>query len=65
MPPRSRGNVTLSLAKKGVRVAVLEAKETIGVAHARNELTLAGLLHDDCSAVLPMTVASPFTDRSS
>jgi len=47
------------LAKAGVKVAVYEAAETIGGGTRTSELTEPGLLHDHCSAVHPMAVASP------
>ncbi|PQP21942.1 phytoene desaturase family protein [Rhodococcus opacus] len=50
----------LTLAEAGLEVTVLEAKSVIGGGTRTSELTLPGLLHDDCSAVHPMTVASPF-----
>ncbi|WP_213576384.1 NAD(P)/FAD-dependent oxidoreductase [Rhodococcus sp. USK13] len=50
----------LTLAEAGLEVTVLEAKPVIGGGTRTSELTLPGLLHDDCSAVHPMTVASPF-----
>jgi phytoene dehydrogenase-like protein len=50
----------LTLAEHGVDVTVLEAREAIGGGTRTSELTLPGLLHDDCSAVHPMTAASPF-----
>jgi phytoene dehydrogenase-like protein len=50
----------VALAREGVRVTVLEAEETIGGGTRSGELTVAGLLHDHCSAVHPMAVASPF-----
>jgi phytoene dehydrogenase-like protein len=52
----------VALARKGVRVTVLEAEETIGGGTRSSELTLPGLLHDHCSAVHPMAVGSPFFD---
>ena len=48
------------LARHGVTVRVLEAKPTIGGGTRSSELTLPGLIHDDCSAVHPSGVASPF-----
>src|SRR5215216_4984770 len=48
-----------ALATQGVEVTVLEAEETIGGGTRTSELTLPGLLHDHCSAVHPMVVASP------
>ncbi|WP_416974464.1 phytoene desaturase family protein [Streptomyces sp. 4F14] len=47
------------LARAGVDVTVLEAAGTIGGGTRTSELT-PGLLHDHCSAVHPMAVASPF-----
>jgi len=52
--------VRLALAREGVSVTVLESEETIGGGTRTSELTVPGLLHDDCSAVHPMAVASPF-----
>jgi phytoene dehydrogenase-like protein len=48
-----------TLAKAGVGVTVIEAAETIGGGARSSELTLPGLIHDDCSATHPMVVASP------
>ncbi|WP_309648377.1 NAD(P)/FAD-dependent oxidoreductase [Nocardioides sp.] len=50
----------VTLAKAGVGVTVLEAHDTIGGGTRTSELTVPGLLHDHCSAVHPMGVASPF-----
>jgi phytoene dehydrogenase-like protein len=50
----------LTLAEKGVDVTVLEACADIGGGTRTSELTIPGLLHDDCSAVHPMAAASPF-----
>jgi phytoene dehydrogenase-like protein len=47
------------LARAGVRVTVLEAQERIGGGTTTSELTLPGLLHDDCSAVHVMAVGAP------
>lgn len=47
------------LARAGVDVTVYEAADTIGGGTRTSELTLPGLLHDHCSAVHPMAVASP------
>jgi phytoene dehydrogenase-like protein len=48
-----------ALATHGVGVTVIEAAETIGGGTRSSELTLPGLLHDDCSAVHAMAVGSP------
>jgi phytoene dehydrogenase-like protein len=47
------------LARAGVQVTVLEARERIGGGTTTSELTLGGLLHDDCSAVHAMAVGAP------
>ena len=49
----------VALAREGVAVTVLEAAETIGGGTRTSELTVPGLLHDECSAVHPMAVGSP------
>ena len=49
-----------ALARAGVEVTVLEGEETIGGGTRTSELTVPGLLHDECSAVHPMPVGSPF-----
>ena len=50
----------VELARNGVGVTVLEAEETIGGGTRTSELTVPGLLHDDCSATHPMAAGSPF-----
>lgn len=50
----------VALARAGVRVTVLEAAETIGGGTRSGELTVPGVVHDLCSAALPMAAASPF-----
>jgi phytoene dehydrogenase-like protein len=50
----------VELARNGVKVTVLEAEDRIGGGTRTSELTVPGLLHDDCSAAHPMPVASPF-----
>lgn len=50
----------LTLAAAGVNVRVLEARDTIGGGTRSGELTLPGLIHDDCSAFHPTGVASPY-----
>ncbi|MFI4992332.1 MAG: phytoene desaturase family protein [Solirubrobacterales bacterium] len=47
------------LARAGVKVTVLEAQARIGGGARTSELTLPGLLHDDCSAVHAMAVGAP------
>jgi phytoene dehydrogenase-like protein len=48
-----------TLAVRGVTVTVIEAAPTIGGGTRTSELTLPGLLHDDCSASHPFAVGSP------
>ncbi|MDX1639017.1 MAG: NAD(P)/FAD-dependent oxidoreductase [Balneolaceae bacterium] len=48
------------LARQGLHVKVIEAKETIGGGTRTQELTLPGFRHDVCSAIHPMALASPF-----
>jgi phytoene dehydrogenase-like protein len=50
----------VELARNGVEVTVLEAADRIGGGARTSELTVPGLLHDDCSATHPMAAASPF-----
>jgi phytoene dehydrogenase-like protein len=48
------------LAERGLSVLIVEANDTIGGGTRSAELTLPGFVHDVCSAVHPMAVASPF-----
>jgi phytoene dehydrogenase-like protein len=48
------------LAQAGLSVRVIEAAETIGGGAQSAELTLPGFVHDVCSAIHPLGVASPF-----
>jgi phytoene dehydrogenase-like protein len=48
-----------TLARAGVGVTVLEAAAKIGGGASSSELTLPGLVHDDCSATHPLVVDSP------
>ena len=47
------------LAKEGVGVTVIEAAPTVGGGTRSSELTLPGLIHDDCSATHPFSPGSP------
>jgi phytoene dehydrogenase-like protein len=51
--------VAATLAARGVGVTVIEAAPTIGGGARTSELTLPGLLHDDCSASHPFAPGSP------
>jgi phytoene dehydrogenase-like protein len=48
-----------TLASRGVAVTVIEAAATIGGGTRSSELTLPGLIHDECSAVHTMAVGAP------
>lgn len=48
-----------TLASRGVAVTVIEAAGVVGGGARTSELTLPGLLHDDCSAVHALVVDSP------
>jgi len=50
----------IELARAGLSVRVLEAAETVGGGARSAELTLPGFVHDVCSAIHPLAVASPF-----
>jgi phytoene dehydrogenase-like protein len=47
------------LARAGLSVRVLEAADTVGGGARSAELTLPGFMHDVCSAIHPLGVASP------
>lgn len=50
----------IELARAGVSVTVREAADVIGGGTRTEELTLPGFLHDVCSAIHPLALASPF-----
>ena len=50
----------LTLAEAGVDVTVYERSSRIGGGATSSELTLPGFLHDDCSAIHPQALVSPF-----
>src|SRR5471032_320467 len=52
--------VAVILARAGLRVRLYERESTVGGGARTAELTLPGFLHDVCSAVHPMALASPF-----
>ncbi|HLI34073.1 MAG TPA: NAD(P)/FAD-dependent oxidoreductase, partial [Terriglobia bacterium] len=53
----------IELARAGLSVLVMEAQQTMGGGAQCQELTLPGFVHDVCSAVHPLAVASPFFSR--
>jgi phytoene dehydrogenase-like protein len=53
-------SAAITLARAGLSVLVLEARDTIGGGTRTAELTLPGFQHDICSAILPLSLASPF-----
>jgi phytoene dehydrogenase-like protein len=50
----------ITLAQAGCDVTVLEAEGTVGGGTRSAALTLPGFIHDRCSAIHPLGVASPF-----
>src|SRR5436190_13379057 len=50
----------IRLARAGLEVTVLEADDRPGGGMRTSELTLPGVLHDDCAAFHPTGVVSPF-----
>jgi len=50
----------IRLAQAGVEVTVIEAGQRPGGGTRTSELTLPGVLHDDCAAFHPTGVASPY-----
>lgn len=53
----------VTLARAGLSVTVIEGSEHIGGGSSSAELTVPGVLHDVCSAVHPMALASDFFRR--
>jgi phytoene dehydrogenase-like protein len=51
----------LTLAKAGLEVQVLEAAEVAGGGTRSSELTLPGLIHDECSGFHPLVVDTAFS----
>ena len=51
----------ITLAKAGRKVRVLEGKDRVGGGlRSSDNLTLPGFIHDPCSAIHPLGIASPF-----
>src|ERR1700761_2348865 len=53
----------LTLASEGIAVTVLEAADMLGGGTRSSELTLPGVVHDECSAAPPLAVDTPFSRR--
>lgn len=53
----------IELARAGHSVCIFEANEMIGGGARSAELTLAGFVHDICSAVHPLAAGSPFFSK--
>lgn len=53
-------SAAVALARAGRSVTIYEAQPAIGGGCRSEELTLPGFVHDVCSAIHPMAVASPF-----
>lgn len=53
-------SAAITMQQAGLSVLLLEGKNTIGGGLRSAELTLPGYIHDICSAVHPLAVASPF-----
>ena len=51
---------SVELARNGRSVCVLEAEDAIGGGARSAALTLPGFVHDVCSAIHPLAIASPF-----
>ncbi len=50
----------ITVAQQGAKVLLIEGKETLGGGMRSAEVTLPGYIHDICSAIHPLTAASPF-----
>lgn len=53
-------SAAIAMQRVGLSVLLLEAKEGIGGGLRSAELTLPGFIHDICSAIHPLAIASPF-----
>lgn len=50
----------IAMQQKGLSVLLIEGAATIGGGLRSSELTLPGFIHDECSAIHPLAVGSPF-----
>src|SRR5579875_1287422 len=53
-------SAAIAMQQAGLSVLLMEAKDTVGGGTRSAELTLPGFVHDVCSAVHPLAIASPF-----
>jgi phytoene dehydrogenase-like protein len=53
-------SAAIELSRAGLGVLVVEANTEVGGGSRSAELTLPGFVHDTCSAIHPIAVASPF-----
>ncbi|HEX8089211.1 MAG TPA: NAD(P)/FAD-dependent oxidoreductase [Blastocatellia bacterium] len=53
-------SAAIELARAGLSVCVIEAKETVGGGTRSAALTMPGFVHDICSAIHPTAIVSPF-----
>ncbi len=53
-------SAAITLQQAGLSVSLIEAKESVGGGMRSAALTLPGFIHDICSAIHPLAVASPF-----
>lgn len=53
----------IALAKKGLKVHIFEAKDSVGGGTRTLELNEPGFFHDVCSAVHPTAISSPFLSK--
>src|SRR5215207_7217825 len=53
----------ITIAQQGGKVLVVEGKETVGGGMRSAEVTLPGFVHDICSAIQPMALASPLFSK--
>ena len=53
-------SAAITLARAGWSVLAFEANATVGGGSRSAEMTLPGFVHDVCSAVHPLALASPF-----
>lgn len=53
-------SAAIQLLQSGRTVLVIEGRDIAGGGARSSELTLPGFIHDHCSAIHPMAVASPF-----